>query len=61
MPDEMNQTKQKNQTNAEAKPLRSYKKPVLEELGDLRSNTLAFSNSVGESGNEGTRGDFPIG
>jgi len=37
-----------------------YQKPVLEELGDLRTKTLGVSNSVGESGNEGSRGNLPI-
>jgi hypothetical protein len=49
------------QTSVESsvKPRRNYRKPKLEDLGDLRTLTLGGSPGVGDSGNPGS--EFPPG
>lgn len=61
MPDDLKPMEQETQATEKAAVFpRPYQKPILEELGDLRSVTLGYSNSIGESGREATHGDFPI-
>jgi len=42
-----------------SKPRKFYRKPYLQELGDLRSLTLGGSPGAGDSGSAGT--EFPQG
>lgn len=52
---------QNNTEEVETKPSKKkYRKPVLENLGDLRTLTLGGSPGSGDSGGGGAVEDFPF-